>query len=333
MDSLTQIVLGAAVGEAVLGKKVGNKALLYGAIAGTIPDLDVVFGNFTDTITAIEWHRGFSHSLLFSFLLAPILGWLVNKIERKYALGWKPWAKLFFLGLFTHPLLDAFTTWGTQLFWPFSTRLAFNSIFVIDPSYTLPFLACTLMVLFYKRDSKKRRQINRAGLYISTFYLLSTLVVKQVATQQFEKALQSQEIDYTQLSTRPAPFSTILWNANIDTPDAYLIADYSFFDTQAIQFKKYPKKRDAAVKLLEYPNVQRLIAISEGWYVLEQKKGAWYFNDFRFGSIPKKDGSESFTFSYQLELQNSEIYATELPKTGMDAMFLLQGIWERTKGN
>ncbi len=67
-------------------------------------------------------------------------------------------------------------------------------------------------------------------------------MVKQIATQQFEKALQEQKFDYTQLSTRPAPFSTILWNANIDTPDAYLIADYSFFDTQPIQFKKYPKK-------------------------------------------------------------------------------------------
>ena len=332
MDSLTQIVLGAAVGEAVLGKKVGNKALLYGAIAGTIPDLDVIFGNFTDTITAIEWHRGFSHSLLFSILLAPILGWLVNKIERKYALGWKAWSKLFFLGLFTHPLLDAFTTWGTQLFWPFSTRLALNSIFVIDPFYTLPFLVCTIMVLFYKRDSKKRRQINRTGLYISTFYLLSTLVIKQVASQQFENALLEQKIEYTQLSTRPAPFSTILWNANIDTPDTYLIADFSFFDTQAIQFKKYSKKRNAAVKQLEYPNVLRLITISEGWYVLEEKEGDWYFNDLRFGLIPKKDGSESFTFSYLLELQNNKIYATEVPKTGLDASFLLYQIWERIKG-
>ena len=332
MDSLTQIVLGAAVGEAVLGKKVGNKALLYGAIAGTIPDLDVFFGNFTDTITAIEWHRGFSHSLLFSILLAPILGWLVNKIERKYALGWKAWSNLFFLGLFTHPLLDAFTTWGTQLFWPFSNRLALNSIFVIDPLYTLPFLVCTIMVLFYKRDSKKRRQINRTGLFISTCYLLSTLVIKQVASQQFENALLEQKIEYTQLSTRPAPFSTILWNANIDTPNTYLIADYSFFDTQPIQFKKYSKKRDAAVKQLKYPNVQRLIAISEGWYVLEEKKGDWYFNDLRFGLIPKKDGSESFTFSYQLELQNNKIYATEVPKTGLDASFLLYEIWERIKG-
>lgn len=72
MDSLTQIVLGAAVGEAVLGKKIGNKAMLYGAIAGTIPDLDVISSFFTDTVTALEIHRGFTHSILFSVIFAPI---------------------------------------------------------------------------------------------------------------------------------------------------------------------------------------------------------------------------------------------------------------------
>ncbi|MGB2760309.1 MAG: metal-dependent hydrolase, partial [Maribacter stanieri] len=80
MDSLTQIVLGAAVGEAVLGKKVGNKAMLYGAIAGTIPDLDVITRYFLDTVTATEWHRGVSHSIFFSIVFAPIFGWLVWKI-------------------------------------------------------------------------------------------------------------------------------------------------------------------------------------------------------------------------------------------------------------
>lgn len=85
MDSLTQIVLGAAVGEAVLGKKVGNKAMLWGAIAGTIPDLDVFIKLFADPITSTELHRGISHSLFFSLLMAPILGWLVNK-HQKYTL-------------------------------------------------------------------------------------------------------------------------------------------------------------------------------------------------------------------------------------------------------
>src|SRR5210317_610591 len=117
MDSLTQIVLGASVGEVVLGKKVGNKAMFYGAIAGTIPDLDVLSRYFVDTVTATEWHRGFSHSILFSLLFAPVFGWIISKIEIKSGVSWQEWSKLMFWGLFTHPILDSFTTWGTQLFW------------------------------------------------------------------------------------------------------------------------------------------------------------------------------------------------------------------------
>lgn len=82
MDSLTQIVLGAAVGEVVLGKKLGNKAMLWGAIAGTIPDLDVYQSLFFDKLTANELHRGFSHSILFSLIFAPILAWIVSKKEK-----------------------------------------------------------------------------------------------------------------------------------------------------------------------------------------------------------------------------------------------------------
>ncbi|OUR91933.1 metal-dependent hydrolase [Flavobacteriales bacterium 34_180_T64] len=333
MDSLTQIVLGAAIGEAVLGKKVGNKALLYGAIAGTIPDLDVILGALTDTITTLEWHRGFSHSLLFCVLLAPVLGWLISQLEPKSDLGWKPWTKLVFLGLFTHPLLDTFTSWGTQLFWPIKTRIALNSIFVIDPLYTLPFLVFTIMVLFYKRQSKTRRLLNSAGLLISTLYLLATLVIKGVVEKRFVQALQDQHIAYTQISTRPAPLNTILWNANIDTPDYYLIANYSFFDSQPIRFKSYPKQRDASKDLMIYPNVKRLIAISDGWYIIDYKDDHWYFNDLRFGLIPKKDGTSFFSFSYRLELHNEQIKATEVQKTGRDAQFLMQSLWQRIKGN
>ena len=333
MDSLTQIVLGAAVGEAVLGKKIGNKALLYGAIAGTIPDLDVILGALTDTITAVEWHRGFSHSLLFSVLLAPFLGWVISRLEFKSNLGWKPWTKLFFLGLFTHTLLDAFTSWGTQILWPLKTRFALNSIFVIDPLYTVPFLVFTIMVLFYKRQSKTRRRLNTTGLLISTTYLLATLVIKNIIEQRFEQALKDQNIAYTQISTRPSPLNTILWNANIDTPANYLIADYSFFDTQPIRFKPYPKQRHISKDLMRFSNVKRLIAISKGWYIIEKRNEHWYFNDLRFGLIPRKEGNSVFTFSYHLELYNGYILATEVSKTKRDAQFLLKTLWQRIKGN
>ena len=108
MDSLTQIVLGAAVGEAVLGKKVGNRAMFYGAIAGTIPDLDVLSSFFVDTVTALEIHRGFTHSLLFCLIFAPIFGYLVSRIDSYKSV--KGWSMLFFWGLFTHPILDAHTS-------------------------------------------------------------------------------------------------------------------------------------------------------------------------------------------------------------------------------
>ena len=333
MDSLTQIVLGAAVGEATLGKKIGNKAIFYGAIAGTIPDLDVFFGNFTDTITAIEWHRGFSHSIIFCLLFAPIFGWITSRLERKKGLDWKPWTKLYFLGFFTHILLDAFTSWGTQIFWPIKARVALHSIFVIDPLYTVPFLILTITLMFFKRESKTRRRLNTIGLTLSTAYLFATVGIKGIATQKFEQALTNQGISYAKMSTRPAPLNTVLWNANIETKEAYLLADYSFFDSKPIQFKVYPKHRKEAEHLMKYQNVQRLISITEGWYILEEREGEWYFNDLRFGLIPRKDGTEFFTFSFHLSPKNNDVEATEMPRDQRDAKFMMELLWERIQGN
>jgi len=183
MDSLTQIVLGASVGEAVLGRKIGNKAMLYGAIDGTIPDLDVLTSYFTDTVSALEIHRGFSHSVVFSVLMAPIFSWLVTRYESYK--NKKAWAWFFFWVLITHPILDAHTTWGTQLFWPGDLRLAFKTIFVIDPIYTLPFLSFVILTMFQKRTSSKRRVFNRIGLGLSTAYLALTLLFKTLETQTF----------------------------------------------------------------------------------------------------------------------------------------------------
>src|SRR5690606_27339595 len=215
MDSLTQIVLGAAVGEAVLGRKVGNKAMLYGAIAGTVHYLDIFASYFTDSVTAIEIHRGFTHSIFFSVFFAPIFGWIISKIERKSVANWKEWSWLMFWGFFTHPILDSFTTWGTQLFWPFDIRLEFKNIFVIDPLYTLPFLIFLIMAMRSQKGSPKRRKYNNLGLIVSSAYLLLTVGIKAITYNKFEKALQEQNIDYLQIQNKPAPFSTILWTANV----------------------------------------------------------------------------------------------------------------------
>lgn len=333
MDSLTQIVLGAAVGEAVLGKKVGNKAMVYGAIAGTIPDLDVVARYLTDTVTATEIHRGFSHSIFFALLMAPVLGWLVWKMHKNAAATWREWSWLFFVGLFTHPILDAFTTWGTQLFWPFDLRLAFQTIFVIDPLYTLPFLFFLILTAFQKRTSVKRGRYNRVGLTLSSAYLLLTLVLKGFAYRSFTNSLEAQNIAYTDISVRPSPFNTILWSANIATEKAYLIANYSFFDTGEIRFTSYPKNHELLGALAKDDKIERLIAISEGWYIISEKEGRLFFNDLRFGLMSLDPKERRFAFSYALDTDATGLTVNETPKFRKDAEKLLPLLWKRIWGN
>lgn len=331
MDSLTQIVLGAAVGEAVLGKKVGNKAMVYGAIAGTIPDLDVFVGDFYDTVTALEIHRGFSHSLLFSLLAAPLFGFFISKIHKQA--NRLQWSYLMFWGLFTHPLLDCFTTWGTQLFWPLDLRIAFKSIFVIDPLYTLPFLVCLIAASRFKRTSLKRRQFNRLGLILSSSYLLATLIVKGITFSKFENALKQQNITYSEIETKPTPFNILLWSANVKTPDDFLIGEYSIFDTKPIAFRAYPKQHDKIEHLRDYENLNRLIKVTKGWYTISEKQNQLYLNDLRFGLLSLNPNSEKFAFSYKLVEKKDKLIIIEEPKNRGDAKELLSELWKRLKGN
>lgn len=332
MDSLTQIVLGAAIGEAVLGKKVGNKAMLYGAIAGTIPDLDILASHFTDTVTALAIHRGFTHSIVFSVLFAPIFGWLVSRYETYK--NFKGWSWLFFWTFLTHPILDAHTTWGTQLFWPLDLRLAFKTIFVIDPLYTLPFLVFLILTMFQKRTSEKRRFYNGIGLTVSTAYLALTFVLKHSASIKFEEALQTQNIAYEQIDTRPSPLNTILWNANVATENAYLLGSYSFFDTQPITFETYPKNHDLLGELIENETVKRMMAISEGWFTINQIDDTLYYNDLRFGLLSMEPQSQDFTFKYQIDVDAlGNVSFIEQKKTPSDGKQLMLDLWQRLKGN
>jgi inner membrane protein len=333
MDSLTQIVLGAAVGEVALGKKVGNKAALWGAIAGTIPDLDVLSKQFVDIVTATAWHRGFSHSLVFSMALAPFLGALVWRLYSKKEATWQQWSWLFFWCLFTHPLLDAFTTWGTQLFWPFDIRLAFQSVFVIDPLYTLPFLLFLIAALRLKRNEAKRKNYIFWGLALSTTYLVLGLVLKGISYHRFEKALVHQGINYEAMDNRPSPLNTILWMANIETEKAFLLSEYSFFDSQPITFRSIPKNHHFLDSLAQNEKVKQLIDITEGWYALSKKNDTLYFNDLRFGLLSMEAQEKQFAFSYELTSSPIGLNIKEVPKARTDAKKVLGALWKRIWGN
>ena len=331
MDSLTQIVLGAAVGEAVLGKKIGNKAMLYGAIAGTVPDLDVLSSYFVDTVTALEIHRGFTHSIVFSVMMGFGLGWLISILDTSATR--QEWTWLFFMGLITHPLLDAHTTWGTQLFWPLDLRLAFKNIFVIDPIYTVPFMIFLIGAMFLPKNSLKRRKLNRLGLTISSCYLLITLVLKVFSYQKFVSTLANEQISYLDIETKPSPLNSILWTANIELDAAFLIGDYSFFDTQSIKFRSYPKNHHLITHLKSRDKLSRLIAITNGWYTITELNGNLYFNDLRFGVLDNQAEQQQFVFSYLLSEDNDKLTVTEVTKEVTDGKHMLFKLWKRIKGN
>ncbi|MFL1896591.1 metal-dependent hydrolase [Aquimarina sp. 2-A2] len=333
MDSLTQIVLGAAVGELALGKKMGNKAILWGAIAGTIPDLDVMTKWFFDPVRANELHRGFSHSIFFSLLAAPLFGWLLSKIYKKSEAGWRDWTLLMFLGLFTHPLLDAFTTWGTQLFWPSPYKVSFKSIFVIDPLYTLPFLLCVVLAMRLKRENPKRRSYAKIGLIISSSYLLLTLILKGYTYTKFEASLIAQNIEYIDIQTKPTPFNSVLWTANVETADAYRIGYYSIFDkSPTIQFSTIPKNHELLGAIAEDPLIERLIRLTEGWYTIDQQEDTLLFNDLRFGQLDFEDPKSPFVFSYELYYNANELHAREPEKKFRDGYSLLKKLFVRMGG-
>ena len=339
MDSITQIVLGAAVAEATLGKKVGRKAALWGAVAGTIPDLDVIGMFFLNTVDELHFHRGFTHSILFSLFFAPILGWLISKIHPKANAMPKEWILMSFLALVTHPILDCFTTWGTQLFWPLNYRVAWSSVFVIDPFYTIPFMILLLIALCYNKESKIRFRLNTAGLLISTAFLGLTFINQSLMKSAFEKEAKRQNLPVMEIEVRPAPLQNVLWTANLETEKGYYIGYRSFFDeTEEIDFHFFPKKRKLLEPFKTNEELERLLFITKGWYTVTQQDSSHYIiNDLRFGLVDGLGRSnDNFVFSYAMTVENDQDLGFEQVKYkfGKDVRGdMISQLWSRIKGN
>ena len=271
---------------------------------------------------------------LFFLFLSPILGWILQKMDHKKGVHFKEATLFSFLILQTHSLLDLFTTWGTQLFWPLETRFSLQSIFVIDPLYTLPFLFFLILSMKKKKDDPKRMFWNRIGLIVSTSYLFFTLIVQSIVLQKFEKQLEQNKISYKEIVVKPSPFNIILWTTNVKVDNGYYIGDYSFFDTKPIQFQFIPKQNELITNIEDAAVIQQLKRISEGWYCITQKENQLLFNDLRFGVMNADKNDMQFSFSYHITEENGEVKAAELPnKNRKEAKKLLGKLWVRLWGN
>jgi inner membrane protein len=241
-----------------------------------------------------------------------------------------------FLAMFTHTLIDALTTWGTQIFWPFDTRIAIKSVFVIDPLYTLPFMIFLIISMFKRKDDDKRRKYNKLGLMISSGYLVFGLFMKTFINQQFTSSLERQGIQYEAIETRPTPLNTIMWSANIKTKNGFITGDYSIFDTQPeIEFSDELKKQDYLIESFKEENkIQILKRMTKGWYVIEQQGDKLIFNDLRFGRIGMSDKNAQFAFSYELFYDENGVFqAMERPKSMDSGKEAFKDLFDRIGGN
>lgn len=307
MDSLTQVVLGASVGEAVLGKKIGIRAAIFGAIAGTIPDLDILASPWFDAVEKLMYHRSITHSILFCFLASPLFGYLTYKWQGKNADTWKDWTLLYFLGFITHALLDTCTTWGTQLLFPFSSYgFATYTVFVVDPHYTIPFLILLILALLQPKNSKKRRLFNYWGLGISTAYLALGFILQHQANQVFKQNITQKNIEYINYITKPTPMNIWLWSTTFETEEGYYTGFYSIFDKDTkVDFIYYPHHHEFLKELPYHSKTKKLLDITKGFYTVEKQENDYLINDLRFGTFDGWRGKEKgkFVFVYHITQQ------------------------------
>ena len=274
MDSLTQATLGAVVGEALLGKKIGGKAAILGAIGGTLPDLDVLFTPFFTEFQKISIHRGYSHSLLLCFFGAFLLAYFLSKIKWTENIAYRRLWIFSFLTLSTHVLLDAFTTYGTQLFLPFSDwRVSFDSINIVDPFYTLPLLLGVLgSVFLYETQHSKRSIPNTVGLVVSSLYLLFTLGNKQHIEKEFQNQLVAQNITCLKLLTVPVKVGNMIWYGVAKDKENLYIGKYSMLENNDIKFHPFPIN-DHLLEGLDEQLIDRMKWFAQGFYTVAENEG------------------------------------------------------------
>ncbi|MEO0998411.1 MAG: metal-dependent hydrolase [Pseudomonadota bacterium] len=283
MDSLTQLVLGATIGEATLGRVAHRRGALYGAVCGTLPDLDVAWP-YADAVAAFTWHRTWSHSLLVLSLLALALFWLIRRFDARATGPPGLWLVAVWLALVTHPLLDALTVYGTQLLLPFSDYPVSGSVlFIIDPLYTLPLAGCLIAALL-SGSGERGRTLARAGLLVSCAYLALALAAKVTIERDVRASLAERGVTPAAVLTTPTPFNIVLWRAVVMFDDRYEVSYWRVVGgTDEPPLNSYPNGHRSLAPVTDAAAVERLRWFTHGFFNVREIDGRMVMTDLRMG--------------------------------------------------
>lgn len=284
MDSLTQFVLGASVAAVCVPQGHRRKALLVGAALGTLPDLDVLI-DYGDAVANFTYHRGFSHSLLVLTPFAIGLWYLLKRTWQPVKSAPTPWFWAILLVLITHPLLDAHTAYGTQLFWPIQTPpVMWTTLFIIDPLYTLPLLAGVL-TLTIKPKGVFAHKMLILGLVMSSSYLAWSWFAKMTIE---DKVIAEFNVDESRskLFTTPTPFNTLFWRAVLVEDDRYYEIYVSMLGNAKPTITEYVRNQHLLEEAQHLWPVARLNWFTQGFIKAEHIGDKLVIADLRMGVEP-----------------------------------------------
>lgn len=325
----------------MLGKRLGRPAIGWGALFGTLPDLDAVLLPFLDTIWDLRIHRGFSHSLLLmvaaSWLLAKPLAkrWKKQKVTPARA-GW-----FVFLALATHVLIDCFTVYGTQVFWPFSMHpVSFDNLFIIDPVFTLPLLVAVVWGLFIEAKRWKKGEglrMTAVCVAISCAYVGLSFWAKSSVSRTAIADLGRRGISWDRKMEAPAPFSILLWRIVIERDDEFWVGYRSLFDgDKPVQWTIFPKGEAALDAWSDRPEVRTVRWFSKDWCLARDRAAGIWMVDLRFGEYREWDdrGLELRpVFAWDLRKETKGDPMKQTGKRERDTKAMMARLWRRIWGD
>ncbi|MEM7170049.1 MAG: metal-dependent hydrolase, partial [Pseudomonadota bacterium] len=302
MDTVTQFVLGAGVGAAVLGRLIGpRKAAITGGLLGSVPDLDVLFP-FDDPIDSFILHRGVTHAFLIHALATPVFGEaLVRLFKNLRDQRFRTYLAVFLIFV-THAALDALTIYGTRIFWPLAPDpVGVGSIFIIDPLYTLPLLVITLWAFCAGTWSLRFSRALTVALTLSTAYLGWGLLAQYWAKDKAETVLAQMGIQAERVFATPAPFSTFFWRVVAIDGNRYINLYLPLFgSTETPMAYVHPRGLEHLSCADPLPAVQKLADFSKGFYRVDEQDGEIRVSDLRMGLTP------GYAFTFAVAQQNGD---------------------------
>ncbi|HRO62147.1 MAG TPA: metal-dependent hydrolase, partial [Burkholderiaceae bacterium] len=236
----------------------------------------------------------------------PLLGWLLwaffRRRDGRVAESPKRWFWAIQLALLTHPLLDAFTVYGTQLLWPLPSKpVMWSSVFIIDPLYTLPLLFGLVTTLAMRGPTRWRA--NTIGLLLSTAYLALGVVAQAVVENQVREALAAagdKRAGTLPILVTPTPFNTLLWRIVVMREDRYDESFVSLLDgDRSLRFESHDRGTALYEQLRELPAVARMSRFTHGFFRMIETDGRVAITDLRMGQEP------FYSFSFVVAERNA----------------------------